>query len=121
MVFGVAFLLLVSLIISIILDAVGSYFGNLFPGIGLLWLIINFFFSLSVITVLFALIFKILPDFLLTGKMSGQALLLLLCYLFLGNFPGNLFKRECYSVLLMACRLVYSYFDMVYYSAQILF
>jgi len=67
MVFGVAFY------ISFIdnkynLDAVGSYFGNLFPGIGLLWLIINFFFFFKCYYGLFALIFKILPDVLVNWK-----------------------------------------------------
>ena len=62
MVLGVAFLLLVSLIVSSILSAIGAKFSPLLPGGEVLWQAINFVFSLSVVTGLFALIFKYIPD-----------------------------------------------------------
>lgn len=63
MILGVAFLLLVSLALSAMLSAVGSAIGALIPGasavvVGLLQTLI----SLVVITLLFAAIFKVLPD-----------------------------------------------------------
>lgn len=61
MVLGIGFLLLVSLILSAVLAAVGSYFGHLFPGLPFLQFL-NFALSFSIITVLFALIYRILPD-----------------------------------------------------------
>ena len=62
MVLGVAFLLLVSLVLNSILSAIGTKFSEVLPGGELLWQGLNFAFSLSVITGLFALIFKYVPD-----------------------------------------------------------
>ncbi len=64
MILGIAFLLLVSLALSAALSAVGGFIGGLVPG-GLsdvaLW-IINAGLSLLIITLLFAAIFKVMPD-----------------------------------------------------------
>ncbi|HKP64450.1 MAG TPA: YihY/virulence factor BrkB family protein [Polyangiales bacterium] len=62
MVIGVAFVLLVSLVVSAVLSALGSYMADALPGGALLWQAINLAASLGVITVLFALIFKVVPD-----------------------------------------------------------
>jgi membrane protein len=62
MVLGVAFLLLVSLVLNSILSAIGAKFTGLLPGGELVWQALNVAFSLSVITGLFALIFKYVPD-----------------------------------------------------------
>jgi membrane protein len=59
---GTAFLLLVSLVISTGLAAVGKWFGNLLPLPEVVLQGCNLIFSLVVITALFALIFKVLPD-----------------------------------------------------------
>ena len=62
MVLGVAFLLLVSLVLSAVLAGVGKFFSSVLPGGEVLWQIVNFVLSLGVITLLFALIFKAVPD-----------------------------------------------------------
>ena len=62
MVLGVAFLLLVSLVLNSILSAIGAKFSAALPGGEIVWQALNFVFSLSVITCLFALIFKYVPD-----------------------------------------------------------
>ena len=62
MVLGIGFLLLVSLVLSAGLSAVGNYFGNLIPHLVLLWQFLNFAISFGVITVLFAMIYRLLPD-----------------------------------------------------------
>jgi membrane protein len=62
MVLGVGFLLLVSLIVSAFVTAVGAYVQRLFPGTDFVLQAINFLISFGVVTLLFALIFKILPD-----------------------------------------------------------
>src|SRR5687768_9944613 len=59
LVIGTAFLLLVSLVISAVLTALSERF---LPGQGWLWQIVNVLVSLAVITGLFALMFKYLPD-----------------------------------------------------------
>lgn len=63
MVLGIAFLLLVSLVLSAILSAFGDYLGGLLGGVSdvlLQWL--NAALSFGVITLLFAAIFKVMPD-----------------------------------------------------------
>lgn len=62
MVGGVGFLLLVSLIVNAVLAGMVSYFGNLIPGFDFLWQFANFGISFAVITLLFALIYKFIPD-----------------------------------------------------------
>lgn len=62
MVLGVAFLLLISLVLSASLSAIGSAFAWLLPGGELVWQVFNFVFSLAVVSALFAVIFKYIPD-----------------------------------------------------------
>lgn len=62
LVIGVAFVLLVSLVISAVLSGVGAFMADLLPGGALLWQAVNLGVSLGVITVLFALIYKVVPD-----------------------------------------------------------
>jgi membrane protein len=62
MVLGIGFLLLVSLILSAILAAVGEYLGEVIPGGAAVGQAINGTVSLAVVTVLFAMIYKVLPD-----------------------------------------------------------
>ncbi len=61
MVLGTGFLLLVSLLISTALTVLGKFFSDRLPGGAVLWHGINFLLSLVVISVVFGLIFKILP------------------------------------------------------------
>lgn len=62
MVLGIGFMLLVSLVISAAISAVGTWVGGLLPFHELILQIINLVISIGVITVFFALIFKVLPD-----------------------------------------------------------
>jgi len=63
LVLSIAFLLLISLVISSILTAAGSWIMQNWSE-GLVWLfnILNFITSLGIITILFALMFKFMPD-----------------------------------------------------------
>lgn len=61
-VLGTGFLLLVSLILSSALAAFGKWFGGLLPLPEAVLQLMNFAFSFLVVTGLFALIFKVLPD-----------------------------------------------------------
>lgn len=62
MVIAIAFLLLVSLVISTVLSGLGRFMADTLPGGALLWQIANMLLSLGVITLLFTLIFKVVPD-----------------------------------------------------------
>jgi membrane protein len=62
MVVGVAFLLLVSLVLSAAIAGLGRFLENALPGGEALWTVLNVAISLGIITLLFALIFKVVPD-----------------------------------------------------------
>lgn len=61
-VLGTGFLLLISLVISAGLSAVGATLEHLLPSPELLLQLINFVVSFAVVTLLFAMIYKLLPD-----------------------------------------------------------
>ena len=58
----VGFLLLISLILTTIIAFIGEWFGGFVPGVETFIQILNAILSLAVITLLFAMIFKFLPD-----------------------------------------------------------
>ena len=62
MVVGVAFLLLISMIISTALSAIIRYFSQLLPGAAPVWHLGDFAISLCVVTLLFAALFRYVPD-----------------------------------------------------------
>jgi len=61
MVLGIGFLLVVSLLASAAIAAVGKRYADVFGGWAIVAEALNFALSLAVVTVLFAMIFKILP------------------------------------------------------------
>ena len=62
LVVGVGFLLLVSLLVSAGLAALSRYLGQLLPALTAFWEAGNVLVSLFVITLLFAMVYKVLPD-----------------------------------------------------------
>jgi membrane protein len=62
MILGIGFMLLVSLVISASISALGTWIGGILPFHEVILQIINLVISIGVITVFFALIFKVLPD-----------------------------------------------------------
>jgi membrane protein len=62
MVLGIAFLLLVSLALSAGLTALGSALDPYIPGAPIVWKLVMFGASFLIITMLFGMIFKVLPD-----------------------------------------------------------
>ena len=61
MILGIGFLLLVSLVVSAALSALGSWWAPLFGAWEALLQVVNFVFSFMVVTALFAMIYKWLP------------------------------------------------------------
>lgn len=122
MVLGIGFLLMVSLIVSAGLSALSTYMSHLIPGVGWLWEILNFAISFGVITLLFGLMYKFLPDVKITWNdvLIGAiitALLFTIGKTVLGQYLGQASFGSTYGaagslVILLAW---------VYYSAQILF
>src|SRR4030095_10355510 len=62
MVLGIGFLLLISLVVSALLSAFGTYLNGVLPLPWFLLNVINAIVSFAVVAVLFALIYKVLPD-----------------------------------------------------------
>jgi membrane protein len=122
MVLGVAFLLLVSLVLTSILSAIGSKFASWLPGGEGLWQVVNFAFSLSIVTALFALIFKYIPDAEVKWKdvwlgAAVTAVLFTIGKLLLGLYLGKAAVGSSYGAAGSIIALVV----WVYYAAQILF
>lgn len=121
MVLGVAFLLLVSLVLSAGLAAAGRFFSNLLP-FHALFAALNFLVNFGVTTVLFALIFKVIPDVKIqwrdvwVGAIITSALFSLGRFL-LGLYIGRAGMSSSYGAAGSLVALVV----WVYYSAQILF
>lgn len=121
MVLVIGFLLLVSLVLSAGLAAFGSLLGQLFPTLVILSQVINFMISFAVMTVLFALIYKVMPDvkipwrFLWTGAIA-TALLFNMGKFLIGLYLGSGSVSSTYSAAAsLGIILLW-----VYYSAQIL-
>ncbi|MES2822373.1 MAG: YihY/virulence factor BrkB family protein [Pseudomonadota bacterium] len=121
-VLGIAFLLLVSLAISAALAFLNEFIGNLAPEMGFLLSIINIVVSFSVITLLFTLIFKYLPDVkiawsdVIIGAMITALLFTIGKYL-IGLYLG----RSTFSSAYGAAGSLVVLLVWIYYSAQIIF
>lgn len=120
MVLGIGFLLLVSLIFSAILSALINSFSYLLPGITWLWPLINFLISFLVITALFALILKLLPDVHSTWRDIWIGAVATALLFTLGQFALSLYLGTQGSAYGIAGSLV-AYLLWIFYSAQILF
>ena len=122
MVLGVAFLLLVSLILTTALSAVLGYFSQRLPVHSILMHGINFTGSFVMITFLFAAIFKVLPDAKVAWNdtwigAAFTAFLFSVGKFLIGLYLGNSSVASVYGAAgSLVILLVW-----VYYSAQILF
>jgi membrane protein len=122
LVLGVAFLLLVSLVVSAGLAAVGAYFSHTLPGGQDVWQVLNFVISLGVTTVLFALIYKVVPDVNIRWRdvwvgATATAVLFTLGKFLIGLYVG----RSTVASPFGAAGSVVALVVWIYYSAQILF
>jgi membrane protein len=122
LILGVGFLLLVSLVLSAGLSALDKFMVELLPAQKTLWLGINFVISFGVITLLFAMIFKVLPDVKIAWRDVWigaiiTALLFNLGKYLLGLYLGRSSVTSAYG----AAGSLVIVLLWVYYSAQILF
>jgi membrane protein len=120
LVIGVALLLLVALILSSLLAALSNAGPDWLPGVDWLWQLLNFALSLAVLTVLFAALFKVLPDTHIAWRnvwLGGAVTAVLFT---VGNFLLSFYLGNAGSVY-GAVGSVMVFLLWVYYSAQILF
>lgn len=120
MVLVVGLLMLLSFAMTTVITAVGDQLSVWLPGIGSLLPQINFLASLVILTVLFALLFKVLPDAQLTWKdvLLGAAVTTLL--FMLGRYLISLYlTRGTSTSAYGAAGALVLILLFVYYSAQI--
>lgn len=122
MVLGVGFLLLISLVLSATLGALGGVVSGDQASQSLIWKVVNFVVSFGVITLLFALIYKILPDVKIQWRdvwigALVTALLFTLGKAAIGWYLGRPGTTSTYGAAGSFVALLL----WVYYSAQILF
>ncbi len=122
MVLVIAFLLLVSLVLSTSLMVLGNYLRDLIPGFTYLWQVLNFIVSFGIITLLFAMIFKILPAAKIAWKdvWMGAAITAVLFNIgksMLAFYLGHTSFASAYG----AAGSLVIILIWVFYSAQILF
>jgi membrane protein len=122
MVLGIAFLLLVSLMLSAAVAAFGTLLGAWLPGGETVAHVFEFALSLGVTTLLFAMIFKLLPDVKIGWNdvwvgATATALLFTAGKFILGLYLGKGSIGSAYG----AAGSVVIMIVWVYYSAQILF
>jgi membrane protein len=122
MVLGVGFLLLVSLALTAAISAVGNFLGDILPGSNAFWQIVNVVLSFAIITLLFAAIYKVLPDVEVRWSdvwvgAAVTALLFVIGKTLIGIYLGHASVGSTYG----AAGSLLVFLVWVYYSAQILF
>ncbi|MDB6041312.1 MAG: ribonuclease, partial [Verrucomicrobiales bacterium] len=118
----IGFLLLVSLVLSAGLAAVGKYMTGLMPGMQMVAQFLNLVVSFGIITLLFAMIFKLLPDVKIAWKdvwvgAAFTALLFTIGKFGLGLYLGKSAVSSAYG----AAGSLVVVLLWVYWSSQILF
>ncbi|WOD40216.1 YihY/virulence factor BrkB family protein [Nodosilinea sp. E11] len=122
MIIVIGFLLLVSLVMSALISGFSGYLYTLLPGLDALVQLLNFAVAFGLTTLLFALIFKYLPDAVISwGDVwfgaAATALLFSIGKYLIGLYLGNSGFASSYG----AAGSVIVLLVWVFYSAQILF
>lgn len=122
MVLTIGFILLVSLMLSTVLASFGSFVGGLVTEAEILLWILNFIISFGVFMLLFALIFKTIPDIKIAWRdvLVGAAITALLFKI--GEYAlGFYFERSDPTSAFGAAGSIILLLLWIYYSAQIIF
>jgi membrane protein len=122
MVLVIGFILLVSLMLTSALTLINNYFQGLLPVHPAIFYALNILFSIAVITILFALMFKVLPDVKLTFQEVWKGALLTAVLFVLGQMILGIYlgKNSVASTYGAAGSLIIILL-WVYYSSQIFF
>mgnify|MGYP003678756058 CR=1 FL=1 len=121
MVFGIGFILLVSLVISAAIAAATKWLGDALPIPGFLFQILSFAISIGVVTLLFAMIFKVLPDAKVQWRDVWIGALLTAILFSIGKLLLSLYLgREGAASAYGAAGALILLLSWVYYSANIL-
>ena len=122
MVLGIAFLLLTSLLLTAGIAAMGKYFGHLFGDMTWLFQVLNMVLSFGLIALLFAMMFKYVPDAKIAWKDVWFGALVTSLLFSIGKFGLGLYlgKSSVVSTYSAAGGLLIVLL-WVYYTSQIVF
>jgi membrane protein len=122
MVLVVGFIVLVSLMLSTVLATFGNFVGGLVTEAEPLLWVVNFVITLGVYTLLFALIFKVVPDIEISWRDVGVGAFLTAVLFKIGEYAlAFYFERSDPTSTFGAAGSIILLLLWVYYSAQILF
>ncbi|MEM8832427.1 MAG: YihY/virulence factor BrkB family protein, partial [Cyanobacteria bacterium P01_G01_bin.19] len=121
MVLVIGFLLILSLILSTIVTTVSQYQVDFLPGSQILWENLDFIVSLGLMTFLFSLMFKYVPDVEITWKdVFVGSLITALLFIFGKFLLGVYISRGSLGSAYGAAGSLIVFLAWVYYSAQII-
>ena len=120
MVLAIGFLLMFSLVLSAIVSAMTRYSADLLPSSAIPWRELDFLLSLSLVTFLFCLMFKYVPDVKIAWKdvVVGSVMTALL-FLFGKYLLGMYLNKGSLGSAYGAAGSLIVFLAWVYYSAQI--
>jgi membrane protein len=122
MVLGVGFLLLVSLVLSAALAALDASLDSFFPGGAVLLQVLNSVISLGVVALLFAMIYKVLPDTEVEWRDVWFGAVVTAALFVVGKYAIGLYLgRGAVGSAYGAAASLVIILVWVYYAAQILF
>jgi membrane protein len=122
MVLSIGFLLLVSLVVSTVLAAIGKFFGALLPISSLVLTTLNFLLSYFGVAVLFALIFRFVPEARVRWRHVWLGALVTAMFFTIGKtLIGLYLGKSSIGSSYGAAGSVIVVIVWVYYSAQIFF
>lgn len=122
MVLAIGFVLLVSLLLSTLLTSFGDFVGQIISETEMILLVVNFVISFGAIALLFALIFKVVPDVHITWRDVAIGAVLTAVLFKFGEYAlGIYFERSDPTSAFGAAGSVILLLLWVYYSVQILF
>ncbi len=121
MVLAIGFLLILSLILSAVVSALSKYQTDFLPGSAILWENLDFIVSLGLMTFLFCLMFKYVPDVKIAWKdvIVGSVITALL-FLFGKFLLGVYISKGSLGSAYGAAGSLIVFLAWVYYSAQII-
>jgi membrane protein len=122
LVLAIGILLLCSLFLSAFLAAASRYFQHMFPMTGPIWPVVDFLVSFTITTMLFAAVFKILPDVYIAWRDVWLGAAVTAALFALGKIGIGLYLgRSSFASAYGAAGSFLMMLAWVYYSSQILF
>lgn len=121
-VLGLAFLMLASLVLQAVIRALQDYLETLFPGAGIVTLVVNNLLSLSLVALVLAMLFRYVPDVEISWRNTLIGGFVTAFLLTLGNFAIGLYLgRAAVGSAYGAAGSAVVFMVWVYYTGLILF